>query len=240
MSNFRILEADFFLKKGHKKSPDKHIIFLLKHGSRAGPAHHVAHYVFLHSAGRRHEVWQITDLRVPWGHIGDVVAVADELFASNVGSDRYLKGRLFTFHADRWFDEVKDKVIVVLTRARWPHEIARKCVRDGLIFADEWDTAIEALNAEIEANKAAALAQQQANPSQVVWTARELGLHPMPAGNDHNKWTARCPKGNHPIFIGTTKDKWFCGWCGSHGGADELKTFHAETAKKTGHSSDAG
>jgi hypothetical protein len=64
------------------------------------------------------------------------------------------------------------------------------------------------------------------NESEIIRVARELGLHPEPAGFGPVQWYARCPaKSLHRLMITTSKDEFGCGYCRVRGGVEELRRF---------------
>jgi hypothetical protein len=77
---------------------------------------------------------------------------------------------------------------------------------------DEWQT------------KADENAQQA---SEIVETARTLGLGPTPMGSGAGQWEARCPGANHSLYINAETESFGCGYCCRKGGSDELRAFHA-------------
>ena len=67
--------------------------------------------------------------------------------------------------------------------------------------------------------------QARDNETEIIHIARELGLHPEPAGNGPVQWYANCPGKGHRLMITTTKDQFGCGYCRVKGGIDELRAF---------------
>ena len=76
------------------------------------------------------------------------------------------------------------------------------------------------------ANANAAKAKQ--NETEIITTARELGLNPTPAGTGPNHWHARCPQTKHNLYITASTNQFGCGWCKRKGGPDALRGFVAQ------------
>jgi hypothetical protein len=67
------------------------------------------------------------------------------------------------------------------------------------------------------------------NETEIIHVARELELHPKPAGTGPVQWTATCPKRRgHRLMITTSGDEFACGYCYVKGGVDKLRAFVAE------------
>ncbi len=110
-----------------------------------------------------------------------------------------------------------------LARARFPHEFPRSPYMPGLLTTDELANIVRAVAEELERNRLAAEAAQRGNEAPILKLARELGLHPRPAGHDSTAWTADCPRGNHRIMISPTANRFGCGYCRRKGGPAELQ-----------------
>ena len=68
--------------------------------------------------------------------------------------------------------------------------------------------------------------QARENETEIIHVARELGLHPQPAGTGPVQWYARCPGARwHQIMITTSDDQFGCGYCRVRGGVEELREF---------------
>ena len=68
--------------------------------------------------------------------------------------------------------------------------------------------------------------QARENETEIVHTARQLGLCPEPAGTGPVQWYANCPgsKG-HRLMLSAGCDEFGCGYCRVDGGVDELRAF---------------
>jgi len=233
MSQISFANPDFYLKQEILKPYDEPVQFLLHFRTQAEMLVDFDHYVFLQSHKSSHAVWQITDLDLVANDPSvDVLACADQILAGDLPSDRYLHGRIFTFEARKFTRPVRKNVIEALIRGRWPYEIAGYCFGDGLITQKEWQRELDRFEAELDTNDNDALAREQANPSQIIMTARKLHLNPTPCGDHPDHWKARCPGTNHPIFISPEREEWGCGWCRRKGGPQELREFQAERTRK--------
>jgi len=71
--------------------------------------------------------------------------------------------------------------------------------------------------------------QARDNETEIIRVARELGLHPEPAGTSPTQWYARCPvRRGHRLMMTTGNDEFGCGYCRVKGGVDELRAFAAK------------
>ena len=71
------------------------------------------------------------------------------------------------------------------------------------------------------------------NETEIIRVARELGLHPEPAGVGPVQWYSRCPgRPGHRLMILSGSDEYFCGYCSVKGGVAELRAF---VSKEAGH-----
>ena len=95
---------------------------------------------------------------------------------------------------------------------------------EGLVTHQHFDRVVGAMKKELDAN--AAKAKQ--NETEIISTARELGLSPTPAGVGPNHWHARCPQTNHNLYITASENQFGCGWCKRKGGPDALRDFVAQ------------
>jgi hypothetical protein len=120
-----------------------------------------------------------------------------------------------------------------LVRARFPHEFPGPPYIPGLLTTDELASLVGAIAEEFKINKLAAEAAQRGHEAPILKLARELGLHPKPAGHDSNAWTADCPRRNHSIMISPSLNEFGCGYCRRKGGLAELQEFY-DYAKSLG------
>jgi len=76
--------------------------------------------------------------------------------------------------------------------------------------------------------------QARENETEIIRVARELGLHPEPAGFGPVQWYATCPKRRgHRRMITTGHDEFGCGCCSVKGGVEELRALGGEQASPT-------
>ena len=94
----------------------------------------------------------------------------------------------------------------------------------GIVDKAAYDNLLGRLENEYEENRKKA----QENEIELIRVARELGLSPYPTGDYPDQWAAHCPGRNHPIYITTKENYFFCGWCRRKGGVEELKKFVKE------------
>jgi hypothetical protein len=120
--------------------------------------------------------------------------------------------------------EMLDALIRCRVGYGWP----TKFVRSGLIGHREFNKLVSGLEAELEANTAAA----RKHTSEIVEAARELGLNPKPTGTDPRFWEAGCPQVSHYLYINAEANKFGCGWCKKKGGPAELAQFVAERRER--------
>lgn len=137
-------------------------------------------------------------------------------------------GRLFRTDADVDIPEDLRQLARALVRSRWPFEVAGELIDEGLISADLWAAERDAFESAHRSHADAAADTDLSSPSPLVETARMLGLGPRPQGEAAHQWTARCPRGSHPILISTSSEQFGCPWCRRKGGVDELLAFAAE------------
>ena len=116
----------------------------------------------------------------------------------------------------------------VLFRARvgfsWPSTL----LTEGVVTREDFDRVVGALKAELDANAARA----KHSETQIIRTARDLGLHPRPNGKSKDRWHATCPKTNHHLELNASRNEFFCGWCKRKGGLDALRDFAAQRQSK--------
>jgi hypothetical protein len=112
----------------------------------------------------------------------------------------------------------------ILFRSRvgfgWPSRF----LAGGVVSASAFDGVVRQLKDELVANAAAAAR----NETVIVKVARELGLHPRPAGTHPGLWRATCPRTNHFVDIDASAALFACGWCKRSGGPEALRAFAAE------------
>ena len=74
--------------------------------------------------------------------------------------------------------------------------------------------------------------QARDNETEIIRVARELGLHPEPAGTSPTHWYARCPvRRGHRLMISTSNDHFGCGYCRVKGGVGELRSLVAKDGR---------
>ena len=102
----------------------------------------------------------------------------------------------------------------------------------GYISVEQFETLhqrvlVDAARCEQERKEWSRLARE--NETEIIQVARELGLHPEPAGFGPVQWYATCPKRRgHRLMITTSCDEFGCGYCSVKGGVDELRALVAE------------
>lgn len=83
---------------------------------------------------------------------------------------------------------------------------------------------VDAARREREHKEWSRLARE--NETEIIHVARELGLHPEPAGIGSVQWYASCPRKRiHRLQITTGSEEFGCGYCRVKGGVDELREF---------------
>ena len=114
----------------------------------------------------------------------------------------------------------------------WPVSLSIPGLVDDRAFGAIVTAAARRLNAR--ARRAALLAH-----SEIVKTADVLRLRPEPSGTESSSWRANCPGTQHFLMIDAARGLFACGWCGRHGGPQELRAFAerrraAEAARRGG------
>ena len=206
LSTFSITDADFALKrKPPLKVPGSSRLLLVHKMRLQGLA--VQYEVRLSHSRQYASIWQSV-----WTG-GDKPAVAGRLF------------RVLGWQNDE--AQIRE-LTRTLVRARWPFEVAGPLEKDGSITRPVWQRELDALDAEHDASARDAEQAQEKAPSPLIACAKSLRLNPRPSGEAPHQWTARCPRGNHPIFISTRSETFGCPWCRRKGGVDVLTAFAAE------------
>lgn len=234
MSEYKFSDQDFYLKQKVRKRTATAAELLLSHQTQVSMFDSFEYHVFLESHGTRHHVWQIVDFGLPQKRRKrfSVVEDAAAILSGEKQDSTLVAGRLFSISGGERSEELLSEIINALLRARWPYEIAGDCIREGLISRDRWQAARDAFDAAHRSHHEESRRRVAEKPSAVINAAQLLDLHPEPTGEHPDKWRASCPGTNHPIFISAEQDKWFCGWCKRHGGAEELDAFARERRRK--------
>lgn len=234
MSEFRITNANFYLKKKAHKRTAAAADLLLSHWTQLSLFESLDYHVFLESHGNRHHVWQIVDLGLPKERRKHLSAVDDggDILSGEKRDPSLVVGRLFTISRGPQSDELMNEIINALIRARWPYEIVGDCQREGLVTRDRWQAALDAFDAEHARHQDEARSRVADNPCALVTAAEQLALHPRPTGEHPDQWRASCPGTNHHLYILAPEDRWFCGWCKRKGGPAELEAFCLERRLK--------
>lgn len=89
-------------------------------------------------------------------------------------------------------------------------------------------SAFELLLGRIENELAENARKARETETEIIWTARELGLSPKPAGIGPQFWWARCPETNHSLYINAAENSFGCGWCKRKGNVEDLRAFVME------------
>lgn len=106
----------------------------------------------------------------------------------------------------------------------WPHGF----IAAGIINKPQFDGLVGRIENELRENEQKA----QDNETEIIKTARQLGLSPQPTGTGPSYWQARCPETNHQLYINAAENSFGCGWCKRKGAADELRAFVEERKKR--------
>ncbi len=109
-----------------------------------------------------------------------------------------------------------------LVRARsrfyWPGRFVQK----GMVNKSTFANLLWGIRRERDENTRKALQ----NETEIIKVARELGLDPQPTGTGPTHWQVRCLRGrNHPAYIDSAHNYFFCGWCGYKGGVEDLRRW---------------
>lgn len=122
--------------------------------------------------------------------------------------------------------EAAARLLGALARSRVPYEFPRSPYIAGLLAVDELAHIVQTIAGELERNAPAAEAAQRGNESPILKLARELNLHPRPAGHNDSAWIADCPRRKHTIMISPALNAFGCGYCRRSGGAPELQELY--------------
>lgn len=125
-------------------------------------------------------------------------------------------------------DDAVDTLVDAFIRARCGFEWPTHFIKEGLLKRVRFEEIRDAIKAEIEAHRSAALADVD---SPIVATARRLRLNPEPAGQGPHAWYANCPGGQHRLHVNSKKAAWGCGYCQRKGGIPELEAFVARPTR---------
>ncbi len=226
-----ITEADFYLQKP-AGSPPPQARLLLCYEALVDMLADVEHWLFLHSDGAAHEVWEATDLGRDL-HLAALPPEALRAPYAPFSTEPLLEagwrlGRIVAFTGPDWSADVARELVGVLLRGRFRHEYFRGVVHEGLLTGADWKAAVDALTRELEGNRRAALERAERVPSVLVETARELRLQPEPSRTSPTSWSANCPGTHHWIGINAESERWGCGYCKRNGGPEELRAFVTE------------
>lgn len=97
-------------------------------------------------------------------------------------------------------------------------------VAPGIVDKSAFDHLLGRIENELAENARKA----RETETEIIWTARELGLTPKPAGVGPQFWWARCPETNHSLYIDAAENSFGCGWCKRKGNAEDLRAFVME------------
>lgn len=111
-----------------------------------------------------------------------------------------------------------------LFRARLGFYWPRKLSVAGIVKEADFNKLLGQIDRELKDNAEKARQKE----TEIIRVARELTLCPEPTGKDPVYWQARCPEMNHPIYINSVDNSFFCGWCKRKGGIEELRAFAEE------------
>ena len=129
-----------------------------------------------------------------------------------------------------------DAALVCLVEACQEHGLdIWEVIEPGLLSADEMHVAQRIGDARFRAalgavHRATRAAEADA-PSEIVPTARELGLCPEPSNTAVGYWIANCPGTQHSIQLRPSTEEWFCGYCKRKGSSEELRAFRRERGR---------
>lgn len=129
-----------------------------------------------------------------------------------------------------------DAALVCLVEACQEHGLdIWEVIEPGLLLADEMHVAqrigdARRRTARDVVHRASRAADADA-PSEIVATARDLGLCPEPSNTAVGYWIANCPGTQHSIELRPSTEEWFCGYCRRRGSSEELRAFRRERGR---------
>lgn len=129
-----------------------------------------------------------------------------------------------------------DAALVCLVEACQEHGLdIWEVIEPGLLSADEMHVAQRTGDARLrgarDAVHRASRAAEAGAPSEIVPTARDLGLCPEPSNAAVGYWLANCPGTQHSIELRPSTEEWFCGYCRRRGSSEELRAFRRERGR---------
>jgi len=179
---------------------------------------------FLHRTEKTDELWTgVWDSSWALGIDGETASAEDF-------EGRKLSGIGCRFAVEKKGDELTASLRLMEVMFRVIHggpESYEGFVAPGILDKAAYDGLVGRLEAEYEGNRRKA----RENEIELIKVARELGLAPFPTGKYPDQWQAHCPGKNHPIYITTTENYFFCGWCRRKGGINELRELVKERKK---------
>jgi hypothetical protein len=123
------------------------------------------------------------------------------------------------------YSKVQSSLLLLdeLCRSKTGYESPTRFIAAGILSRTDFDSIVQSIKYEIHQNRLRAVE----NETEMIRTARELGLDPEPPLLSASIWSARCPGTSHKIFISSVLNTFGCGYCGWKGGPKELDEFTA-------------
>lgn len=109
-------------------------------------------------------------------------------------------------------------------RAVIPFNVPARFIAPGVLSKDLYDAVIGSIQDEIESNRREAVERK----SEIIDTARELGLNIEPPFLSRGIWSATCPGTHHHLYLSSKTNTYGCGYCGRKGGSVDLISFVEE------------
>ena len=116
------------------------------------------------------------------------------------------------------------ELLKILFRARVGFEWPSNFIFGGIVKEREFTRLLRGIENDLAKNSEKARQRE----TEIIKLARELKLYPEPTGTGPDYWHAKCPGGNHPVYINAADNQFGCGWCKRKGGPEELRAFVTE------------
>jgi hypothetical protein len=177
--------------------------------------------LYLNRTHDRDELWLL--------HMGEDGLHKDyaALESGLISLDSYLNSNfneLFCYMVIARQDSEEDSSLFLLStycRGVIPFSAPGRFIASGLVSKGAYDVVISAINDEIAINRADAENQE----SEIIETARKLGLKPEPPFLSPWIWSATCPGTRHKLYLSSKTNTFGCGYCGRKGGQNDLEQF---------------